>query len=68
MGSILVACLAGAPVSVAVEADAGVTVSVAEANEEYITWHKEHHFLAENVGNPKPARHATLILVMMPAR
>ena len=31
MGSILVVCLAGAPVSVAVEADAGVTVSVAEA-------------------------------------
>jgi len=31
MDSILVVCLAGAPVSVAAEADAGVTVSVAEA-------------------------------------
>ena len=31
MGSILVVCLAGTPASVAVEADAGVTVSVAEA-------------------------------------
>ena len=31
MGSILVVCLAGTPVSVAVEADAEVTVSVAEA-------------------------------------
>ena len=31
MGSTLVVCLAGAPVSVAAEADTGVTVSVAEA-------------------------------------
>jgi len=31
MDSILVVCLAGALVSVAAEADAGVTVSVAEA-------------------------------------
>ena len=31
MGSILVVCLAGAPASVSLEADAGVTVSAAEA-------------------------------------
>ena len=38
MGSILVVCLAGAPASVAVEADAGVTVSVAEAASVLCLW------------------------------
>ena len=41
MGSILVVCLAGAPVSVAVEADAGVTVSVAEAAFVFCLWSVE---------------------------
>ena len=31
MGSIVIVCLAGTPASMAAEADAGVTVSVAEA-------------------------------------
>ena len=38
MGSILVVCLAGTPASVAVEADAGVTVSVAEAALVFCLW------------------------------
>jgi len=41
MGSILVVCLAGAPVSVAVEADAGVTVSIAEATFVFFLWSVE---------------------------
>ena len=41
MGSILVVCLAGAPASVAAEADAGVTVSVAEAASALCLWSVE---------------------------
>ena len=40
MGSILV-CLAGAPASLAVEADTGVTVSVAEAASVLCIWSVE---------------------------
>jgi len=41
MGSILVVCLAGAPVSAAVEAEAGVTLSVAEAAFVFCLWSVE---------------------------
>ena len=41
MGSTLVVCLAGAPVSVVLEADAGVTVSVAEAAFVFFLWSVE---------------------------
>ena len=41
MGSILVVYLAGAPASVTVEADAGVTVSVAEAASVLCLWSVE---------------------------
>ena len=41
MASILVVYLAGAPVSVAVEADAGVTASVAEAAFVFCLWSVE---------------------------